>query len=192
MKIIKEISVSLYSRLKLLTDEEILCACDTYKSARAYLVDTYDIHKIPNGRYTSLINTRRRELNLEWVRVKPLIKECPVCSKEFSTSKGDNNTTCSYSCSNTYFRSGINNGMYKAGKSNYRGICFAHHDKACVVCEEDIIVEVHHLDEDHNNNDPENLIPLCPNHHKYWHSKNKHLVEKIVLEYVRNRQRSIV
>jgi len=47
------------------------------------------------------------------------------------------------------------------------------------------IVEAHHLDEDKTNNDPSNLIPLCPNHHQYWHSRYRHLVEDKVYSYIK-------
>lgn len=51
---------------------------------------------------------------------------CPVCGKEFVTVRrgNDRKTVCSYACSNTYFRSGINNGMWKEDKNDYRAICF--------------------------------------------------------------------
>jgi hypothetical protein len=64
--------------------------------------------------------------------------------------------------------------------TSYRTICFRHHKKECVVCGENKIVAVHHYDENHSNNDPANLIPLCPTHHQYVHSRYKELVmEKI-------------
>jgi len=34
----------------------------------------------------------------------------------------------------------------------------------CAVCGEDR-PQIHHIDENHDNNDPMNLIPLCPNNH---------------------------
>ncbi len=40
----------------------------------------------------------------------------------------------------------------------------------CVLCEFDKIVEIHHLDENKQNNFQENLIGLCPNHHKMLHN----------------------
>ena len=107
------------------------------------------------------------------------LKNCPVCGEKKVKL---NNKTCSYSCSNVYFRSKPR----KNAKNNYRTICFHFHDKKCVVCGEDKIVEVHHLDENNKNNDPSNLIPLCPTHHKYWHSRYKKKVEKIVLKYIRD------
>jgi len=42
--------------------------------------------------------------------------------------------------------------------------------KKCVVCEFSKIVELHHLDENKRNNSKENLIGLCPNHHKMIHN----------------------
>ena len=41
----------------------------------------------------------------------------------------------------------------------------------CVICEFDKIVDLHHLDHNHLNSSPTNLIGLCPNHHKMIHSK---------------------
>lgn len=114
------------------------------------------------------------------------IKSCPVCTKSFVPKWGS--ITCSYSCANTLFRTGESNGNWK--ESYYRTTCFLHHKKECVVCGETLIVEVHHLDEDKTNNKPENLIPLCPTHHQYWHSKHKHLVTRVIKEYLLNWSRS--
>ncbi|MBD3248615.1 hypothetical protein GF336_01045 [Candidatus Woesearchaeota archaeon] len=41
--------------------------------------------------------------------------------------------------------------------------------KKCLICDFDKIVDLHHLDGDHKNNSEENLIGLCPNHHKLLH-----------------------
>lgn len=35
----------------------------------------------------------------------------------------------------------------------------------CALCEFSAIVHVHHIDRNHTNNTPSNLIALCPNHH---------------------------
>lgn len=106
-------------------------------------------------------------------------KPCPVCSSPIKNYR--ENTTCSVSCANTYFRSGPSNSNWK--DSAYVTTCFHNHDKKCVVCGEDRIVEVHHLDENRDNNEPSNLIPLCPTHHRYWHSRFKYLIEQAVLNY---------
>lgn len=112
---------------------------------------------------------------------------CVVCDtpiKNLLVKKdGRKQITCSVGCANKHFRSGPNHGNWKG---HYKPTCFHYHKKECVVCGENRIVAVHHLDENHENNDPANLIPLCPTHHCYWHSKHKHLIENIVLEYIKN------
>jgi hypothetical protein len=120
---------------------------------------------------------------LKWEKIN---KECPVCGKEFEAQKGHprEKMTCSYACSNSHFRSGKDNPNFKNGKYNYRTICFLYHEKKCVICGEDKIVGVHHLNEDHQDNRPENLIPLCPTHHSYWHSNYKSEIEQRVLDYI--------
>lgn len=123
-------------------------------------------------------NLKRHE---DTCRFRPENKNnCLNCGKEFYPKK--KTKCCGYACSNTYFRSGEQNGNWK--QDSYRSTCFLYHDKECVICEENVIVEVHHLDGNHNNNDPSNLIPLCPTHHKYWHSGHKHLIESGVKEYI--------
>lgn len=77
-------------------------------------------------------------------------------------------------------------GRARAGKfiSNYRTICWKHHKKKCIICNETNIVAAHHYDGDHNNNDPRNFVPLCPTHHIYVHSVFKHLVIDKIHKYV--------
>ncbi len=40
---------------------------------------------------------------------------------------------------------------------------------ACAICGFDKIVDLHHIDKNHGNRSEENLIGLCPNHHKMIH-----------------------
>jgi hypothetical protein len=107
-------------------------------------------------------------------------KLCPVCDKPIINWK--TGTTCSYSCSNKYFNRVYRNRPEKY--TNYRTIGFHHHTKECIICNESNIVAIHHLDENHKNNDPKNLVPLCPTHHNYMHSRFKYLIEDQVQEYV--------
>lgn len=111
------------------------------------------------------------------------ITYCKVCLKPIKNFK-TNKATCSRSCSNTYYRKGEGNGNWKS--SAYRSTCFLYHKKECVVCGESNIIEVHHYDGNKNNNNPSNLIPLCPTHHQYWHSKYRQLIESIVNLYINN------
>lgn len=88
-------------------------------------------------------------------------------------------TFCSHKCSNSTQKR-----PRKDADVSYRVVCFRYHDKKCVVCGEEVIVAVHHVDEDHENNSPENLVPLCPTHHQYVHSGFRHLVEDKINTYL--------
>lgn len=107
-------------------------------------------------------------------------KKCPVCG----TVHAKGGVTCSYSCSNTYFRSGKNNPNWK--DETYRTTCWAHHPKKCIICGEEKIVAVHHYNENHDDNRPENLIPMCPTHHQYMHSRYSEELRPQVDAYVKN------
>lgn len=108
------------------------------------------------------------------------MKECPVC-KTMHSKKG---VTCSYSCSNTHFRSGKDNPNWK--EDRYNTTCWLHHGKKCLVCGEEKIVAVHHVNENHDDNRPENLVPLCPTHHQYVHSRYRDEVQPIIDAYVKS------
>ena len=47
-----------------------------------------------------------------------------------------------------------------------------------------MIVAVHHYNGNHDDDRIENLVPLCPTHHQYVHSKYKHLVQDTIDRYV--------
>jgi hypothetical protein len=123
------------------------------------------------------------------------IKLCPVCNKPVKDYK--NATTCSQQCGQRYFRSMFDkvrrernmswiDDLYDGG-SHYKTICFRYHEKKCIICGEDIAVSVHHYDGNHDNNKPENLVPLCMNHHVYIHStvENMYIIKECVDEYVK-------
>ena len=133
----------------------------------AYLVEKWNID-IGHFSHKAAVNKFQRK----WKLVK---KNCPVCKTEFETKEGHprEQFTCSISCSNTHFRSGQNNPNWKDGYNGgplHRRICFQHHEVKCIICGFDKVVDVHHLDENNKNNSPDNLVPLCPNHHKMYHS----------------------
>lgn len=66
-----------------------------------------------------------------------------------------------------------------------RKVCFAYHEKKCIICSESLIVEAHHYDGNKNNNNKNNFVPLCPTHHRYWHSNYRYLIKKQVDDYVK-------
>lgn len=135
------------------------------------------------GRRCTLSNINKHEIKCKSnpKAIKPLrpLKECPNC-KKMHDKEG---ITCSYGCSNSYFRSGENNPNWKS--TSYRSTCFLYHEKKCVACGEEKIVAVHHMDENKNNCSPSNLIPLCPTHHQYVHSRYKDEVLPMIKEYVK-------
>ncbi|MFA5061193.1 MAG: HNH endonuclease signature motif containing protein [Candidatus Pacearchaeota archaeon] len=44
--------------------------------------------------------------------------------------------------------------------------------KECVICGFNRIIDLHHIDTNKQNNNPKNLIGLCPNHHRMIHNIN--------------------
>jgi len=117
-------------------------------------------------------------------------KKCPVCGDSFTTQikvGKKEQVTCSHSCSNTYFRSGVNNPNWN--EDTYQSTCFLYHKKECVICKENKVLDVHHYDGDKKNNSPKNLIPLCPTHHRYWHSQYRYLIIKQIDEYIKKYQK---
>ena len=92
--------------------------------------------------------------------------------------------TCSNTCKNKYFR-GERLPNWNGGFLQYRQVCFQYHEHRCAVCSEELIIEVHHMDGNYSNCTKENLIPLCPTHHKYIHHKKySYLVEDPIKEYI--------
>ena len=119
-------------------------------------------------------------------------KICEACGVDFvwvgrEKTKGfENARYCSRSCSNFRGKGNEWAQLRNTELKRYTTICFAHHEKKCVVCGEDKIVAVHHYNEDHKDDRPENLVPLCPTHHEYIHSsKYKHLIKDTIDNYVR-------
>lgn len=118
---------------------------------------------------------------------------CANCGKEVWRTHSQlkrsktGNIYCSKSCSNTVnntlFKSGENHYAYKGGQ--YRQNAFDAFEHKCVICgydEDERILEVHHIDEDHNNNDINNLCILCPNCHKKITLHLYHLSDDFILE----------
>ncbi|MDI6737789.1 MAG: hypothetical protein QME12_04715 [Nanoarchaeota archaeon] len=56
--------------------------------------------------------------------------------------------------------------------------------KSCEICGFDKVVDLHHLDMNKKNNSKENLVGLCPNHHKMLH--NYRFSKEIVILLAKN------
>lgn len=122
-----------------------------------------------------------------WGPIEEHMKVCEECGKSYiwvgrrKTKAFKRARFCSRSCANCC---GPKHRTYKT-KETYVTICFEHHKKECVVCGEDLIVAVHHYDGNHKNNSPSNLVPLCPTHHIYAHSRYWYVIKECVDDYIK-------
>ena len=115
--------------------------------------------------------------------------ECANCGKmvwrtnsQIKRSKTGNiycSRSCAVSKNNTLFKTGENHPNYTG--NDYRKKAFDNYEHKCMICgwdEDDSILEVHHLDENHSNNEIENLMILCPLCHKKLTTHNYILTEE--------------
>ena len=116
-------------------------------------------------------------------------KICVVCEKEFiwkgrlKTKAFSRAKFCTRSCANN------RQTWWKINSTHYRTIALQHWKKECTICGFDKIVAIHHIDENKKNNDPNNLMPLCPNHHEMIHSKKwKAEIQEIVDQKIKERR----
>ena len=122
--------------------------------------------------------------------VVPFQVTCQTCSGEFTVMERSELFPrkpayfCSRACANSVGGQAKSDKYHTDETANYTTVCYRHHDRKCCVCGFDKIVQVHHVDHNHNNNDPKNLVPLCPNHHSMWHSRFRVDIEDKVLEYI--------
>ena len=103
----------------------------------------------------------------KWTTLK-----CAYCGKEFQKLKSklvaiSGKYFCSHTCSNRYKNISIFNPFNSLA---YRRNAFLVQPHKCALCgwdKDERVLQVHHIDENHNNNDISNLIILCPNCHQY-------------------------
>jgi len=119
---------------------------------------------------------------------------CEICKCKFDVEEYEKEFPkkekyyCSRKCSNKVGALVRAENFKKNGTKStfsYRTICFKHHGKKCIICPEEKMVCAHHINLIHNDNRPENLVPLCRNHHGYIHSKYKKEVFDKVQEYLK-------
>ena len=129
---------------------------------------------------------------------RTLVK-CSYCGKEFykTNSKMDNSKSGLYFCCREHkdLAQRLDSGLefevlrpehYGTTSKNYRDVAFRSYPHQCAICgwsEDKDILEVHHIDEDRNHNEKENLIILCPICHRKLTSHKYKLInrEQIVL-----------
>lgn len=116
---------------------------------------------------------------------------CDCCGETFAVKERENQFPskekyfCSRSCANS------TGGKRKAelyhydDVASYRTVALRYHELKCIVCGFDSVVDVHHIDENHANNDPKNLVCLCPNHHRMVHTnKFKKDLDLYIKDYI--------
>jgi len=119
--------------------------------------------------------------------------QCGACGRDYDVKEREklfpqkSSYFCSRSCANSVGGKAKAQKHYPDDIASYTAVAWRYHDKRCVVCGESNIVAVHHLNENHNDNDPKNLVPLCPTHHQYMHSRYKQEIQEFVDNYVRNK-----
>ncbi len=109
---------------------------------------------------------------------------CVNCGKQVRKTQSDLNSSkhgiyfCSRKCKDEGQRIGgvkeIQPSHYGNIQKNYRALAYRNYEKVCAKCgynEYPEILEVHHIDENRENNKLENLIVLCPNCHRKVHHK---------------------
>lgn len=104
--------------------------------------------------------------------VKLIKCKCANCGKTiFKTphklkQSKSKNVFCSHSCSASY----NNTFREKVSVNTYRRIAFENYEHKCNICgwnKDERVLEVHHIDENRQNNELDNLIILCPICHRY-------------------------
>lgn len=133
-----------------------------------------------------------------------LVLVCAYCGKEFTRapSKMNNSKSGLYFCCREHkdmaqrLDSGkqfsemrpdhYSNVEEKIGSINtYREMAMREYDHQCSICgwcEDDDILQVHHIDEDRQNNALNNLIVLCPNCHAKLTSHKYQLIDRKIIQ----------
>lgn len=125
--------------------------------------------------------------------IKEFDVNCFVCNEKFKVSERTNifpskdKYYCSRKCANSIGGKQKARIYHPDDDVSYRALCLRYHKKECIICKESNVIEVHHLNHNHNDNRKENLVVLCPTHHRYIHSKYKYLIEDKITEYVKQK-----
>jgi len=96
---------------------------------------------------------------LKW---QPKILICKRCKRKMPIHAKN---LCA-GCYNSTFHTDKNKAYAQRRKNNVDIKTYRKVTESCIVCGFDKIVDLHHIDHNKTNNSPENLIGLCPNHHR--------------------------
>lgn len=122
---------------------------------------------------------------------KGKLYNCGKCGKEIYKSPSDlkksksGEVFCSKSCAcsfnNSLLRSRENSPNWKNGFTLYTDYAYETYVKECAICgfNDSNALEVHHIDRNKENNNIDNLIILCSNHHSLVHRSSLEITEQI-------------
>lgn len=91
------------------------------------------------------------------------------------------NSSCACTYNNKKFRSGENNPNWKDGETLYKKTAYSVYQNECSICgfNDKNALEVHHIDMNRANNNTDNLIILCANHHSLVHRGSLEITNEI-------------
>ena len=99
---------------------------------------------------------------------QPKIITCKRCQRELPLhAKG----LCG-GCFNFVYRLELNKAWNYKKYHNIQPELYKKITKSCIICGFDKVVELHHLNQNKQDSSEENLLGLCPNHHKMIHNYN--------------------
>ena len=136
--------------------------------------------KNPKRNDTSNLKLAQEERhNKELGKFKEFEVECHNCKSTMTVEEREfqfpikEKYFCSRNCANSTGGKAKADKLESSGNMKYQSVARRNHEKECIVCGFDKIVEVHHINEVHSDNRKENLVFLCPNHHSMYHSRYK-------------------
>ena len=188
----KTFSDTLQEALESTKLQELLNTCTSLGAIAKEL--GYSTH----GRNTSAISVFLRSNGLDFNKhtSKPIeyeTRQCLHCGKDFQVSIHNKNTfkvrTCSHYCSANYSEYKLSRVANKIGSlaTSYPLVAKRNNLTYCGICGESEVIDIHHIDEDRDNNDISNLVALCPNHHAYIHRGKGHLILDKLIEHLDTR-----
>lgn len=137
--------------------------------------------------YNKLKQISKLKFDLKLGEIKKFEVICSCCENIFIVEEREKQfpTKTEYYCSRNCANSvGGKAKRDKHGITQYATIAKKYYDEKCIVCGFNEIVDVHHIDKNRENNNPTNLVFLCPNHHYVLHRKNAEYVDKRIKEFI--------
>lgn len=97
---------------------------------------------------------------------KPKLQKCKRCERMLPHhAKG----LCA-GCYNTIFHLENAKHHFRIKRYGIDDNTYKNATQKCILCGFDKLIEIHHIDKNRRNNSEDNIIGLCPNHHKMLHS----------------------